>query len=142
MGDIMGDTARELLLTLVLADFHPTTGTKDMYMALFLDRTEDDGSGTEVSGTDYDRVLLDYNDWTVTAEGATYDADLEFPTVGVGGWGQITHWGVMDDPTGGDVVLWGNFGGGIPDEVEEGATVSVPGGTLTYAFRASAVETV
>lgn len=89
----------------------PTT-----YIALFTSDPGDDASGTEVSGGSYARVLVYDNgsgspDWTVAAvDGVGYsvenDDDVTFPTA-TGDWGTVTHFGIFDAATSGNLLLHG-----------------------------------
>ena len=130
---IPSDTYRELLMNILLADFHPTLGTKDMYAALFVSEPGSDGSGTEVTGGGYARVLLDFSSWNSDSDKASYDDEIDFGTA-LSSWGEVTHWAIMDASTGGDVVVWGEFGGHTPDNVETDAIVKIMDGTLTISF--------
>jgi len=84
------------------------------YIALFTSDPTDAGTGTEVSGGSYARVLVYDNgsgspDWTLAAvDGTAYavenDDDITFPTA-TASWGTITHVGIFDAATVGN-LLW------------------------------------
>ncbi len=86
------------------------------YLALFTSDPTDAGTGTEVSGGSYARVLIYDNvsgtpDWTVAAiDGIGYkvenDDDVTFPTA-TAAWGTITHFGVLDAATAGNLLMHG-----------------------------------
>ena len=88
----------------------------DTYLALFTDDPGDDASGTEVSGGSYARQLVYDNgsgapDWTVGAVvGAGYgvenDDPITFPTA-TAPWGVVTHFGIFDAVTSGNLLLHG-----------------------------------
>ena len=89
----------------------PTT-----YVALFTDDPTDAGSGTEVTGGSYARVLVYDNgsgspDWTVATVDApgwkvVNDDDITFPTA-TASWGTITHFAVFDASTSGNLLFHG-----------------------------------
>lgn len=86
------------------------------YLALFTSDPTDAGTGTEVSGGSYARVLIYDNtsgtpDWTVAVvDGVGYkvenDDDVTFPTA-TAAWGTITHWSVLDAATSGNLLMHG-----------------------------------
>jgi hypothetical protein len=88
----------------------------DTYLALFTDDPGDAGTGTEVSGGSYARQLVYDNgsgapDWTVGAVvGAGYgvenDDPITFPTA-TAPWGVVTHFGIFDAVTSGNLLLHG-----------------------------------
>jgi hypothetical protein len=89
----------------------PTT-----YLALFTSDPTDAGTGTEVSGGSYARVLVYDNasgapDWTVAAvDGSAYsvenDDDITFPTA-TASWGTVSHFGIFDAATSGNLLFHG-----------------------------------
>jgi hypothetical protein len=85
----------------------PTT----LAIGLFTAAPSDSGGGTEVSGGAYARVArnpLDAN-WAATSgtDGATSNvADITFPTA-TANWGTVTHVGIFDNTTGGNLLFWG-----------------------------------
>jgi len=86
------------------------------YVALFTSDPTDAASGTEVTGGSYARVLVYDNasgspDWTVATVDAPgfkveNDDDVTFPTATVA-WGTITHFGVFDAITSGNLLFHG-----------------------------------
>jgi hypothetical protein len=89
-----------------------------LYAALFTAAPSDAGGGTEVSGGSYARVALNPNDanWTATQGGTTGTSSgtggvtsnalaitFAAPT---GGWGMVTHFGLFDAPSGGNLLIW------------------------------------
>jgi hypothetical protein len=86
----------------------PTT----LYVALFTAAPSDSGGGTEVSGGSYARVArnpLDAN-WSAPAK-TTYSeshnaAVIDFGTA-TANWGTITHFGIYDASSSGNLLLWG-----------------------------------
>ncbi len=74
------------------------------YIGLFTSDPTDTGSaGTEVSnGTGYERTAVTF---TVTGDTASNSAAVEFPAASGGNWGTISHIGVMDAATGGNMIV-------------------------------------
>ena len=74
------------------------------YVALFTSDPTDTGSaGTEVSiGTGYARTPAVF---TVTGDTASNSGAVEFPAASGGNWGTVSHIGVMDAATGGNMIV-------------------------------------
>ena len=74
------------------------------YIGLFTSDPTDTGSaGTEVStGTGYARTAVTF---TVTGDTASNSSAVEFPAASGGNWGTISHIGVMDASTGGNMIV-------------------------------------
>lgn len=107
MSDYLEDALRTLIFR-TGAGFAKTSG---LYVALFTAAPSDAGGGTEVSGGSYARVdvpPLDAN-WTAASatDGVTDNAaDIEFP-VATGNWGTITHMGIFDAASAGNLLFHG-----------------------------------
>lgn len=83
--------------------FGSTTLTKPTkYVALFTAAPGEAGGGTEVSGAGYARVTANFN---VSGNQAANSAVIEFPTA-ESNWGEITHVGIFDAPTGGNLLAY------------------------------------
>ncbi len=82
-----------------------------IYVALFTAAPSDSGGGTEVSGGSYARVQVTQTDanWNAPTGGnGLFDNAnaITFPSP-TAGWGQVTHWGIFDASSGGNLLLWG-----------------------------------
>lgn len=91
-----------------------------IYIALYTAAPSDSGGGTEVSGGSYARVLVGPSDsaWQSTQGTTTAVASsgtggqtangstITFPTPSAT-WGSITHFGVFDASTSGNLLIWG-----------------------------------
>lgn len=101
--------------------FRDTAYTKPttIYVALFTAAPSDSGGGTEVSGGSYARVQVGPSQtaWTQTQGGTgsassgtggltDNAADITFPAP-TANWGSITHFGVFDASTGGNLLIHG-----------------------------------
>lgn len=97
----------------------PTT----LYYALYTAAPSDSGGGTEVSGGAYARAAVTRGDAQFKGtHGSTSGAssgtggvisnagEVAFPTPSGANWGLITHWGVFDDPTAGNLLFHGVLG--------------------------------
>lgn len=79
-----------------MLDAIPTFGT--YYLALFTSAPNiTTGGGTEVSGGGYAREIIP--GWPDAANGELVLDGLQLNGA-TGSWGTITHWGIMDGPTG------------------------------------------
>lgn len=80
------------------------TMPSDVYVALYTGAPSDAGGGTEVSGGSYARQSVSFS---AASGGATNpDADVEFPQASAS-WGTITHVGLFDASTSGNLLMWG-----------------------------------
>lgn len=103
-----------------------------LYVALYTAAPDDDGTGgTEVSGTGYARAAVTNNDtnWPAASNGSKSNGnEISFGTVGAGGWGQLTHFGVFDAASGGNFLGAGELD--TPVTAAEGDTVRFQAGAL------------
>jgi len=91
----------------------------DTYVALYTDDPTDADVGTEVTGGSYARERVYDNgggapDWTVAAaDGIGYkvenDDDITFTTA-TAAWGTVTHFGIRDAASGGNLLFHGVLG--------------------------------
>lgn len=82
------------------------TAPSTLYVALYTAAPSDSGGGTEVSGGSYARKSMP--DMTVSGTSpttATNGAAVEFVTA-TGSWGTVTHVGVFDASTSGNLLGW------------------------------------
>src|SRR5262245_42349315 len=112
-----------------------------LYLALYTAPPADAGGGTEVTGGGYARVAVapaDIN-WTATqggtvgnssgTSGKTTNAGLiQFPTPSAN-WGTVTHYGILDAATAGNLLIWDALDGSIT-VVLGGPAPSFPAGAL------------
>jgi len=119
--------------------FRTASFTKPTVLAVSLHTANpaDDASGTEVSGGSYARVQrnpLDAN-WTAASatDGVTDNAAaLTFPSP-TGNWGVVTHFGIWDATSGGNLLCFGALG--TPKTINNGdAAPSFGVGTLDITF--------
>lgn len=96
------------------------TAPAGLYFGLLTGAPSDTGGGTEVSGGSYARVNLAPSataNWRATQGGNTgpssgttgttsNGAAITFPAP-TGNWGSITHFGIYDASTSGNLLFWG-----------------------------------
>lgn len=81
------------------------TAPGTLYIGLYTGAPSDTGGGTEVSGIDYARQTSTFT----TSGDTTSNTDaVEFPTAG-GSWGTVTHVGVFDALTSGNLLAYGTL---------------------------------
>lgn len=80
----------------------PTT----VYVALFTDNPTDAGTGTEVSGGSYVRKAVTFG--AAASGAASNNADVVFD-VATASWGTVTHIGIFDSATLGNMLFHGAF---------------------------------
>lgn len=118
------------------------------YVALFTTACSDSAAGTEVSGGSYARVAVTSSlaNWAGTQSagsttassgtgGATSNnAAITFPAPSGANWGTLTHFGLFDDPTAGN--MWVCQGLTASKTVNDGdAAPAFNAGALTVTFQ-------
>lgn len=73
-----------------------------LYLALYTSNPDEGNTGTEVSGGSYARQTIAF---TITNNLASNTSAIEFP-VATGTWGTVTHIGVMDNLTTGNLLAY------------------------------------
>lgn len=121
----------------------PTTTT--LHVGLLTSAPSDSGGGTEVSGGSYARVAVTSSlaNWSGTQSAGSTTASsgtggqtsnntgITFPTPSAG-WGNVTHFGIYDAPTGGNLLFWGALT--IPKTINQSDTVTFPAASLSITF--------
>jgi hypothetical protein len=92
----------------LLLDWLMTTGSATRptawYVALYTAAPSDSGGGTEVSGNGYSRQSVTFAAATSPGGTTSNTGDITFTAAG-GDWGTITHIGIHDASSGGN-LLW------------------------------------
>ena len=85
------------------------TSPANAYIALFTAAPSDSGGGTECTGTNYARVDSgSFSTMTGITTGLTSNlAEIAFAQAGAGGWGTVTHIGLFDALTVGNLLYHG-----------------------------------
>lgn len=103
----------------------PTT----VYVGLFTTDPTDAGSGTEVSGGYYARTAATF---AAPSNGASStNADVQFPQA-TGNWGTVTHFGLFDALTGGNLLYHGALT--ASKTIETGDVFKIASGNLTVTL--------
>lgn len=99
----LSDHAENLLLNWLMTADSVTRPTA-WYVALYTAAPSDSGGGTELSGNGYSRQAIAVNTATGTGGTTSNNANITFTASG-GDWGDVTHIGIHDASTGGN-LLW------------------------------------
>lgn len=99
----LSDYSEKLIL-----DFLMTTGTATRptawYIGLYTAAPSDSGGGTEVSGNGYSRQSVTFAAAS-SPGGTTSNTNTVSFTASGGSWGTVTHLGILDNSSGGN-LLW------------------------------------
>lgn len=114
------------LVNHVLRNTPYTSPGTSIYVALFTTDPTDAGSGTEVSGGSYAREQV--TAWDAPSNGATANtSDIVFTTA-TASWGTISHVGVYDAATVGNLLFHGPLS--ASKDVGNGVTFTIAAGDL------------
>lgn len=119
--------------------------TTNLYVGLLTAAPSDSGGGTEVSGNNYSRVTVASSlaNWAGTQSAGSTTASsgtggqtsnnnaITFATPS-GTWGTVTHFGIYDATTGGNLLFYGALT--ISKTINQSDTVTFPAGSLTITF--------
>jgi hypothetical protein len=100
------------------------TAPGTLYLGLYTATPSDTGGGTELSGSGYARLAMAMS---VSGNTATNSAAEEFATA-TGSWGTITHVGVFDAATSGNLMAYGTLS--ASKVVATGDVFRIPAGDL------------
>lgn len=80
-----------------------------LYIGLFTAAPTDAGGGTEVSGNNYSRLAVpaDTTNFPTATSGSIQNALTLTFAIPSGNWGTVTHIGIFDAATGGNLLVWG-----------------------------------
>ena len=104
------------------------TAPATLYVGLYTATPNDAGGGTEVSGTGYARQSAAF---TTSGDTTSNPAAIEFPTAG-SNWGTVTHVGVFDASTSGNLLAYGALS--TSKLVESGDVFRIPAGDLDISL--------
>jgi hypothetical protein len=104
------------------------TAPATLYVGLYTATPNDAGGGTEVSGTGYARQSAAF---TTSGDTTSNDDAIEFPTAG-SNWGTVTHVGVFDASTSGNLLAYGALS--TSKLVESGDVFRIPAGDLDISL--------
>src|SRR6056300_365954 len=117
----------ELLDHVLSASTYASPAT--VYVGLFTSDPTDAGTGTEVSGGSYARESAGFA--TASGGSASTNADITFTTA-TANWGTITHVGIHDASTAGNLLFHGAVT--TSKTIESGDTFQISSGNLTITL--------
>lgn len=103
----LSDFSEKLLLDWLMTNGTATRPTA-WYVGLFTAAPNDAGGGTEVSGNGYSRQSVTFAAATSGAGTTSNTGDVVFTAAG-GAWGTITHIGIFDASTSGNLLWHGSL---------------------------------
>ena len=77
-----------------------------VYIGLYTSNPDNDNSGTEVSGNNYSRTAMAFSSASAKA---TSNSAAVVSAVASGSWGTVTHFGILDASTSGNLLYYGAF---------------------------------
>ena len=103
-----------------------TSAPSNVYIGLFTSNPTDANSGTEVSGNGYSRQVITFN---TASSGSATNSSAETFTASGGNFGTITHFGIFDASTSGNLL----YHGALTDDkvIEDGDSLVVASGAIT-----------
>lgn len=106
--------------------------TPEAYIGLFTSDPTDAGSGTEVSGNGYARIRLDDKMASASSGSITNNANITFAAASGGSFGSVTHIGIFDALTGGNLTAHGQLA--AAKQIDDGDTFQITTGSLTISI--------
>jgi hypothetical protein len=122
----LSDYAEKLLLDWMMTSGSATRPTA-WYVALYTAAPSDSGGGTEVSTGGYARQSVAFDAATSPGGTTSNSADVSFTAVG-GDYGTVTHMGIFDASTGGNLLWHGILS--ASKTVEDGDTITFSAGNI------------
>ena len=103
----LSDHAEKLLLDWLMTTGSATRPTA-WYVGLFTAAPSDSGGGTEVSGSGYAREAVTFAAASTPGGTTSNTGDVSFTAAG-GNWGTITHIGIFDASSAGNLLWHGSM---------------------------------
>ena len=109
---------------------------RDYYLGLSSTAPSIDGSGvTEpVSGRGYSRAEIPNNDLTfaeITTGNSVSNKETIYLPESTGSWGVMTHYVIFDEPTGGNLLMYGALSPNVA--IPTRTIISIPAGSLSIS---------
>ena len=105
-----------------------TSAPSAVYLGLSTASLNDDNSGTELSGSGYTRKAITFA--SASSGSIANNSAVEFPTA-TGSWGDVSHFGIYDASTGGNLLFHGAFS--ASKTIASGDILKVASGSLTIS---------
>ena len=117
--------------------FRNTTLTSpNAYIGAFTNSPTDSASGTECSGSGYARVQIDNKTSAATTgtdnSSITNSSAITFPAASGGAWGTITHIGIFDASSSGNLLAHGSLS--ASKTISDGDTLQINASALTITI--------
>lgn len=119
----------ETLVANFLANTTTATRPTAWFLALYTAAPSDSGGGTEVSGSGYARQAMTFG---AASSGVTSNTSTHTFTASGGSFGTITHFGILDASTSGN-LLW-HAALGTPRTIADGESATVAAGAFTLTL--------
>jgi len=103
----LSDYSEKLILDWLMTTGSATRPTA-WYIALYTAAPSDSGGGTEVSGNGYSRQSASFSAAS-SPGGTTSNSNTISFTASGGSWGTVTHIGIFDNSTGGNLIWHGGL---------------------------------
>jgi hypothetical protein len=103
----LSDYSEKLLLDWLMTTGSATRPTA-WYIALYTAAPSDSGGGTEVSGSGYSRQSASFSAAS-SPGGTTSNSNTISFTASGGSWGTVTHIGIFDNSSGGNLIWHGGL---------------------------------
>lgn len=120
----------ETLIANFIANNQTATRPTAWHLALFTAAASDSGGGTEVAGNGYARQAITFG---AASSGVTSNTSTHTFTASGGNWGTVTHFGIFDAPTSGNLLWHGALTTSRTINNGESLTVAAAAFTLTIA---------
>lgn len=100
-----------------------------LFLALYINDPTDDDVGTEIAGGAYNRKQITFGAPLQVGTKAVIsnNAKVEYE-IATSDWGKVSHWGIRDAATGGNLLVRGNFS--RADNIFTGNRFSIEVGNL------------
>ncbi len=105
------------------------TQPSGLYVGLANESFADAGSGTERSGGNYSRKAVTFA--AASSGSSASNAAVEFDTAS-GSWGSVSHFGIFDAASGGNLLFHGAFS--AAKTIETGDVLKVASGSITISM--------
>ena len=105
------------------------TSPSAIYVALSTGSFADDNSGTELTGNGYTRKAITFG--TASSGSIASNSAVEFDTA-TGSWGSVSHFGLFDASSGGNLLYHGAFSSA--KTIETGDVLKISSSSLTVSL--------
>jgi hypothetical protein len=105
------------------------TSPATVYVALYTAAPSDAGGGTEVTGNGYSRQSASFN---APSGGSIANTGAVTFTASGGAWGTVSHFGVFDASSGGNLLAWNSLN--ASKTIADGDSAEFASGALTISL--------